>query len=139
VRCVGRSAETSLADLKLGRLLDEIDAWIAEQGLGASTDAPHREEPTRVDTAMPLMLDLTKGEIQSVVWATGFRPDWSWLQLPVFDGGGRMRHDGGVVDAPGVYLLGGSFLRRRRSSFIHGAPADTEDLAEHLVSYLAAR
>lgn len=127
----------ALADQKLGRLLDEIDRWIAEQGLDGEVGAPQRDEPTRVPKSTPLMLDLTKGEIRSIVWATGFQPDLSWLDLPVFDSGGRIRHDGGVVDAPGVYLLGGSFLRRRRSSFIHGAPADSEDLAEHLAGYLA--
>jgi putative flavoprotein involved in K+ transport len=72
------------------------------------------------------------------VWATGFRPDLSWVDLPVFDAAGRLRHDGGVVDAPGVYFLGGTFLRRRRSSFIHGADADTADLVDHLSRHLAA-
>jgi putative flavoprotein involved in K+ transport len=57
----------------------------------------------------------------------------------VFDAAGRLRHDGGVVDAPGVYFLGASFLRRRRSSFIHGADDDSRDLADHLAGHLAQR
>ena len=56
--------------------------------------------------------------------------------LDVFDDQGRIIHDGGVVNAPGVYVLGATFLRRRRSSFIHGAPSDTDDLAAHLCDYL---
>ena len=57
--------------------------------------------------------------------------------VPVFDADGRLRHDGGVVvDAPGVYFLGASFLRRRKSSFIHGAEDDTRDLADHLFRHL---
>lgn len=128
-----------LADQKLSRLLDEIDQWI-EANDAAVPDPPVRFEPTRVAPNSPLTLDLHRGEIAAVVWATGFRPDLSWVELPVFDEGGRLRHDGGVVaDAPGVYFLGGTFLRRRRSSFIHGAEADTADLSEHLVGTLGSR
>jgi putative flavoprotein involved in K+ transport len=125
----------SLADLKLGRLLNEIDEWIETNDTEARPE--ERPEPTRVDSGAPLTLDLRSGEVGAVVWATGFGPDFSWLDVDVFDANGRLRHDGGVVDAPGLYFLGGSFLRRRRSSFIHGAPADTAELADHLVSYLA--
>lgn len=127
----------ALADQKLGRLLDDIDGWIAEHG--ADAGPPERYEPTRVTRGAPLTLDLNSGEITTIVWATGFRPDHSWVELPVFDAGGHLRHDGGrVVDAPGVYLLGASFLRRRRSSFLHGAVDDTNDLADDLVGHLAA-
>lgn len=127
----------ALADQKLGRLLADIDDWITAQGLDDEVGPPEGFEPTRVGTGVPLTLDLRRGEIRSVVWATGFRPDLSWVDLPVFDAEGRLRHDGGVVDAPGVYFLGGAFLRRRRSSFIHGAAGDTHDLAEHLARHLA--
>ena len=126
----------ALADQKLGRLLDDIDSWITSHGLDGEVRPPERFEPTRVAPGVPLTLDLRSGEVRSVVWATGFRPDLSWVDLPVFDPPGRLRHDGGVVDAPGVYFLGGTFLRRRRSSFIHGAAADTRDLADHLSRYL---
>ena len=57
----------------------------------------------------------------------------------MFDAAGHLRHDGGVVDAPGVYFLGASFLRRRRSSFLHGSVDDTRELADHLVGHLAGR
>jgi len=127
----------ALADQKLGRLLGDIDDWITARGLDGEVGPPEEFEPTRVAAGAPLTLDLRCGEIRSVIWATGFRPDLSWVDLPVFDAGGRLRHDGGVVDAPGVYFLGGTFLRRRRSSFIHGAADDTRDLADHLVHYLA--
>lgn len=127
----------ALADQKLSRLLDDIDEWIAGAGLGGEVGPAERFEPTRVDRGLPLTLDLARGEISTIVWATGFRPDFSWVELPVFDEAGGLRHDGGVVDAPGVYLLGSTFLRRRKSSFIHGAADDTADLADHLVGLLA--
>ena len=132
----GLGNHCALADQKLDRLLDEIDAWIAAQGLEGQVGPAERADTTRLEAGAPLTLDLTRGEIGSVVWATGFRPDFSWVHLPVFDDNGRLRHDGGVVDAPGVYYLGGTFLRRRKSSFIHGAADDTADLADHLAEHL---
>ena len=126
----------ALADQKLGRLLDDIDEWIDRNDVPVPRP-PERPEPTAVDRTAPLTLTLGDGEICTVVWATGFERDHSWIDLPVFDGDGRIRHDGGVVDAPGVYLLGGNLLRRRKSSFLLGAADDSADLAEHLVGYLA--
>ena len=74
------------------------------------------------------------------MWATGFRADYSWLHLPVLDRKGEIRHDGGVVvDAPGLYRIGLNFLRRRKSSFIHGAEDDAVDIVEHLTAYLRGR
>ena len=98
--------------------------------------APERFDPTRVADSPILSLDLTRGEIRTIVWATGFRPDYSWLEVPVFDRKGGLRHDGGIVDAPGVYALGLPFLRRRKSSFIHGAEDDARELCAELASHL---
>jgi putative flavoprotein involved in K+ transport len=133
----GLTNHCALADQKLGRLLDEIDTWIDEHGFDSDVGPAERYEPTRLVRGAPLTLDLGRGEITSIVWATGFRPDLSWVDLPVFDTTGHLRHDGGVVDAPGVYVLGATFLRRRRSSFVHGAVDDSRELADHLVGYLA--
>ena len=128
-----------LADLKLGRLLDTIDEWTTRSGLDDSIPPPHRFAPTVVDDSPPLGLDLTSGEIETVIWATGFRPDYSWLDIPVLDGKGMIRHDGGVVDSPGMFLLGSPFLRRRKSSFMDGARADAQELIVELAAYLDAR
>ena len=122
----------ALADLKMNRLLDRFDEW-ARSARPCGIGAPERFEPVRVPSDPVLELDLRRGDIGTIVWATGYRPDHSWVDLPVFDRKRRIRHDGGVVrDAPGVYLLGSTLLRRRSSSFIHGAEADTADLAAHL-------
>ena len=120
----------ALADLKLGRLLDTIDAWAGGSG--------ERFAPTAVCTA-PLGLDLRSGEISTIVWATGYRPDLSWLQVPVLDRKGRVVHDGGVTGWPGLYLLGMPFLRRRKSSLIDGAAGDAADLTAHLAGHLDAQ
>ena len=128
-----------LADLKLGRLLDTIDQWARACGLHDSVAPPHRFEPTVVECSPRLSLDLTSGEIETIIWATGFRPDYSWLEVDVLDSKGMIRHDGGVVDSPGMYLIGTPFLRRRKSSFIDGARVDAEDLIAELTSYLSRR
>jgi len=125
-----------LADLKLGRLLNTIDEWATTNGLDDSVPPPHRFEPTIVDSSPPLGLDLNRGEIETIVWATGFRPDYSWLDVDVLDAKGAIRHDGGVVESPGMFLIGTPFLRRRKSSFIDGARADAEDLIGELTTYL---
>jgi len=126
-----------LSDLKMNRLLDRIDAWVSERGLDDEAGPPHRFEPTRVESAPPLGLDLGSGEIRTVLWAAGYRPDYSWLDVPVLDRKGRVRHEGGVAAAPGMYLLGMPFLRRRKSSLIDGAAADAEALSDHLARSLA--
>jgi len=129
-----------LSDLKMGRLLDTIDAWAAASGLDGTVDPPHRFPPTKVADSPPLLLDLRNGAIQTVIWATGFRPDYSWLELPVLDRKGRIRHDGGVVpSSPGLYVIGLQFLRRRKSALIDGAGADARDLSAHLAAYLDGR
>jgi putative flavoprotein involved in K+ transport len=84
-----------------------------------------------------LELDLKSGEITSIVWATGFHPDYHWLDVPVVDRKGHLRHEGGVVDAPGMYALGLPLLRRRKSTFIHGAEDDAREVIEHLAGFLA--
>ena len=127
----------ALADLKMNRLLDRIDEWAAENGVDCEVDPPHRFPSTRVEPSPPLGMDLASGQIRTVLWATGFRPDHSWLDVPVFDRKGRIRHDGGVVEAPGMYLMGIPFLRRRKSSLIDGAGDDACDLSAHLAAYLA--
>ncbi len=125
-----------LADLKLNRLLDTFDAWAGAAGRDGEVDPPQRFTPTAVPSPA-LAVDLCGGEIGTVIWACGYRPDYSWLHLPVLDRRGRVVHDGGVVSgAPGVYLLGAPFLRRRRSSFISGADHDTRELADHLHRWL---
>jgi putative flavoprotein involved in K+ transport len=125
-----------LADLKLHRLLDRFDDWASHREVDV-VGPPHRPEPLRVAEAPVLEIDLRRRGIGTILWATGFRPDHSWLDVPVFDRKGRIRHDGGVVrDAPGLYLLGGNLLRSRRSSYIAGAEQDTRDLADHLRAHL---
>jgi putative flavoprotein involved in K+ transport len=127
----------ALADLKLNRLLNTLDGAAIRLGFDGDVGAPERFEPTVLDRTSVSELDLAADGIRTVVWATGFRPDHGWIDLPVFDHRHRLRHDGGVVSgASGLYVLGLSVLRRRRSTYIGGAARDTEELAGHLHRYL---
>jgi len=135
----GLRNQFALADLKMNRLLDTFDEWARTNARDAEVGPSERFEPTRVPASSRLHLDLASGEIRSIVWATGFRPDYSWLNVPVVDAKGHLRHDGGVVDAPGLYAIGLPVLRRRKSSFIYGVEDDARDLIDHLAGYLARR
>jgi putative flavoprotein involved in K+ transport len=138
----GLRNQFALADLKMNRLLNTFDEWARDKGMDAGAETPERPErlerfdATRVPESSRLTLDLTSGEISTIVWATGYRPDYSWLDVPVLDRKGYLRHDGGVVDAPGLYAVGLPVLRRRKSTFIHGAEDDARDVIAHLADYL---
>lgn len=125
----------ALADLKMNRLLSAIDDWADRSGLSLEAGDVERLAPTRVADSPRLGLALGK-DVRTVLWATGFRPDYSGLHVPAFDRRGELKHDRGVVAAPGLYVLGLPYLRRRKSSFIHGAEDDVRELVAHLAAHL---
>jgi putative flavoprotein involved in K+ transport len=126
----------SLADLKMNRLLGTFDEWARASGQDTEVGAAERCEPTRAPETTRLQLDLRGGGITAIVWATGFRPDYQWLHVPVVDGKGQLNHEGGVVASPGLYALGLPVLRRRKSTFIYGIEDDAREVIQHLVQYL---
>jgi putative flavoprotein involved in K+ transport len=126
----------ALADLKMNRLLKAADEWAEQSPLAAGVKPPERFPRTEVDEEPCLDLDLSSCGIKTVVWATGYRPDYSWLDIPVLDRKGMIKHDGGVADSPGIYVLGMPFLRKRKSSFIHGAEDDARHVTRHLARFL---
>lgn len=121
------------ADLRLRRLLLRLDA--CAQDLPAENEA-----------AMPIAfhadateIDLVAAGIATLVWATGFREAYPWLDISVTDGEGRLRHTGGVTPSPGLFALGMPFLRRRKSTFIDGVGDDAAALVDPIKSFLARR
>jgi len=121
------------ADLKHDRLLDRIDEHVVEHGLGGEVGPVSRPEPTLLGD-VPTELDLAP--FATVVWATGYRPTYAWLDRAAFDARGRVAHDGGVGRLPGLFLLGLPFLRRRRSNLIAGMGDDGADLLPHVRAHL---
>lgn len=128
----------ALADLKQERFLTRADECARAAGLDDDLPPPSRPPRTPVPDRPRLQLDLMADDVPTVIWATGFRPDHSWLDLPVFDRSARVRHDGGIAtDFPGLYFLGLPLMRTRASTYIFGAEGDTRAVADRLVADLS--
>lgn len=120
----------ALSDQKMNRLLRDFDQW-AEQNHTPGLEPPQRFAATEIPESPRLGQNLRNGRFRTIMWATGFRPDFSWLDLPVFDRKGRLIHNQGHV-APGLYVLGLPFQRRRKSVLIDGVGDDARELADHI-------
>ncbi len=123
-------------------LLDEADDFATRNGLDLREEPDARKvEPDPACVTDPILeLDLSKAGVTSIVWATGFAVDFSWLKVDAFDENGRPKHQRGVSAEPGVYFLGLPWLSRRGSSFIWGVWHDAKYLADHIATqrtYLA--
>ena len=123
------------ADLKEARLLHRIDEWVDEHDMAALVGPAVKPAPT-ILTQVPTELELAR--FGTVIWATGFRPRYNWLDPRALDRRGRVDHDGGVATLQGLYLLGLPFLRCRRSNLLAGLGLDAAELGQHLVAYLGA-
>ena len=123
---------TASAWRRLQRLLARIDAHAGSLGW---TEPPEDIRPLVLE-APAGALDLRAEGLGTVVWATGYARDYSWLRVPVLDPWGEILHQGGVTPAPGLYVLGLRFLRRRNSNFIDGVGADAEALAAEVAGHL---
>ncbi|ONI89656.1 FAD-dependent oxidoreductase [Actinosynnema sp. ALI-1.44] len=120
-------------------LLDEADAYVARNGLNLPEEPDARAlgaDPACVTDPL-LELDLAAADVTSIVWATGFATDYSWLRVDAFDDNGKPRHRRGVSAEPGVYFLGLPWLARRGSSFIWGVWHDAKFVADHIMTQLA--
>jgi putative flavoprotein involved in K+ transport len=121
------------ADLKQARLLERVDAHVDEHGLHDLVGPPDRPSPTPMPAVVTEM-DLAR--FSAVVWATGHRPGYPWLDPALLDHRGAIRHDGGVLEMPGMYVLGLPFTRRRSSNLLAGVGPDARLLCSHIVDQL---
>ena len=115
-------------------LLDEADAYVARNGLDLPAEPDARKiDPDPECVIRPILhLNLAEVEITSVIWATGFGADYSWLKIDGFDEKGRPKHQRGVSAEPGIYFLGLPWQSRRGSSFIWGVWHDAQHLADRI-------
>ncbi|MFY0647291.1 flavin-containing monooxygenase [Sulfitobacter geojensis] len=122
-------------------VLDEADAYVTQQGLDLPEEPQARDLAPDPDCVLnPILeLDLAKAGITTVIWATGFTVDYSWLKQDVFDATGRPIHQRGVTTAPGVYFLGLPWQSRRGSAFIWGVWHDARYLADQIAIQRAYR
>ncbi|MEM7041954.1 MAG: NAD(P)/FAD-dependent oxidoreductase [Pseudomonadota bacterium] len=116
-------------------LLDEADAYVVRNGLDLAEEPDARRiEPEPPCVTDPLFeLDLVKAGVTSIIWATGYAVDYSWLKVDAFDEQGRPKHQRGISTEPGVYFLGLPWQSRRGSSFIWGVWHDAKFLADQIV------
>jgi putative flavoprotein involved in K+ transport len=132
-----------LADLKMNRMLNTIDDWADENPdevpEECQSEPKERYDATRVDDKPTITIDFKNNNINTIIWCTGFKPDYQWLDVDTFDHKGMIKHDGGAAKSPGLYVVGLPVLRRRKSSFIHGTEDDVNDITEHLAAYLDNR
>lgn len=115
-------------------VLDEADSYAAAQGLDLPADPEARSFlPLPPEVADPILtLNLRAEGITTILWATGFRLDFGWIDLDIFREDGRPRHSEGVTEVPGLYFVGLPWLSCRGSAFIWGAWRDAERLAAHI-------
>jgi putative flavoprotein involved in K+ transport len=130
------AATTSAADRKLDRLLSRIDRFAAASGLDHEVDSADRPRAF-ADTsgsAETLRGRARVDRIRTVLWATGYRRDYPWLQVPVLDAAGEIRQSAGRTPAPGLYVIGMRWQTRRNSTFLDGVRHDAALLADHLIN-----
>ena len=117
-------------------LLDAADAYVTENGLDLPEEPEARHIPEDPDclTNPILRLSLAEAGITTIIWATGFALDYSWLNVDTFDDSGKPIHRRGISNEPGVYFVGLPWLSRRGSSFIWGVWHDAKYIADHIAT-----
>ena len=133
-------ATTVAADAKLAKLLERIDVYAIEHGWEPAQDGFTPHWPRFVNEQSPLAIDLDAHGIKTILWATGYKRNYSWLDVPgALDARGEIKHERGVMPAPGLYVIGLPFLHRRNSAFIDGVGDDAVWLSQHMTRHLARR
>jgi len=119
------------ADLRMHRLLDAVDEHITCTGL--TSEVPAGVRPSSL-VAPAQSVDVPMAGIGTVLVATGYRPEYPWLRLPIVGPDGYIQQDRGITAAPGVYVVGQRFQHRRDSGFIDGARHDAHTVVQHLLT-----
>ena len=116
-----------------------IDDYIQKSQLNAP---PPEEDPydypdeTASFASGSTSLNLKENKITSIIWATGFTGDFSYLKLPVFNVNGMLSHNNGISEIEGLYFLGLPWLRKRKSGIILGIEEDAGFMAKQILDYL---
>jgi putative flavoprotein involved in K+ transport len=123
------AANLDQADAVYCRIRASIDAWIANNNLDVPDEPPYT--PCWQPGPSPdLGLDLTAQPLAAVIWCTGYRADFRWIDVPVFDGSGIPAHDRGITQSPGLYFLGLPWLHTWGSGRFCGVAEDADYLAD---------
>jgi putative flavoprotein involved in K+ transport len=131
-------ASVAAADRRLRRLLAKIDHHVEANGM--QSDVLEPERPAIISVRRPVReLDLRAAGIRNVIWATGYRRSYPWLQVPVLDQAGEIRQRRGCTPVPGLYVLGQRFQYRRDSNFIGGVGRDAAYVAAQIADTAECR
>jgi len=133
------AANVRYADEFSQRQKDGVDAYLARNGI---TPQPLEHDPadvpdTQAACASPWRrLNLVDAQISTIIWATGFGGDFSWIRLPVLDAAGKPVHQQGISPVPGLYFIGLPWLRSRKSGLIYGIKEDAQFIADAMAKQL---
>ncbi len=136
------AAHVQFADAFSRKLKDDIDAYLAQAGL---LPPPLEADPADIpdpqaECVSPLReLDLHEAQVSTVIWATGFTPDFSWVHVPTLDPQGRPVHQGGISPVRGLYFIGFPWLNSRKSGIVYGVAEDAQYMAEAISTQLAIK
>jgi putative flavoprotein involved in K+ transport len=123
------AASVDFGDARLADLLKFVEASCTAKG----TTAPAFEMPPPLRIKTRTELDIKKDGIGSVIWTSGYRPDYGWVKFPVFDGMGFPQQVDGCTTVPGLYFMGVPWMRKNKSSILYGVGEDAEAVARHIV------
>lgn len=136
-------ANLGFADDFAARVLGDVDAYILRESVNApladSANSDLGYQGDRIFPKYPSQLDLVAAGITTVIWATGFRHDFTWVQAPVFDTFGYPIQSNGRTALPGLHFLGLNYVERRGSGILYGVGDDAEQLADVIRSFLASK
>jgi putative flavoprotein involved in K+ transport len=124
------------ADTVAAMLAAKADSYIAAQGISA----PDPEPAPGANSCQPesiTELDLAGAGVTSVIWATGFSGDLSWVHLPILDADGHLKHAGCAAPVPGLWYIGFPWLTRRQSGILHGLPTDAGEVVTAVLRHLS--
>lgn len=124
------AASVAFGDTRWADFRKHLDAWCLAQGI----EAPAYEIPGPMQIHSRLKLDLAEEGITTIIWTTGYRPDYGWAKVPVFDDMGFPIQTDGRTSVPGLYFSGAPWLRKNKSSILYGIGEDAEVIARHILS-----
>jgi putative flavoprotein involved in K+ transport len=136
------AAHVRFADEFSQKLKDGMDAYMAQAGI---TPPPLEADPgdlpdPQASCVSPLRrLNLREAGISTVIWATGFKPDFSWIHLPVIDTESKPIHQTGISPVPGLYFIGFPWLTSRKSGILYGIESDARYIAGEIGQHLTAK
>lgn len=132
------AANLDQADAVYCRIRSSIDSWISQQGIDAPTEAPYTPcwQPSPAEDTG---IDLAAEPLAAVIWCTGYRSDFRWIDVPVFDGSGHPSHDRGVTQSAGLYFLGLPWLHTWGSGRFCGVAEDADYVASMISLRLQRR